>query len=123
MITIDNVKEHLGDEASKYDDGVLTDVLAAEASAQRSRLAIPERRPVVLDEALLSRVAYNLAETGGKKIIRCGIEAEGVRELEAPFSRRRAHEPASEQGSPKTRAKRGAKKAVAAPVAPNQESE
>lgn len=55
------VKAYLGTAAGQWSDGELTRTLAVEAAAQASRCRTYTVRPADLDEALLRRVARNLA--------------------------------------------------------------
>ena len=119
-ITLEDVREQLAafDPAvvGDWSDETITAVLAAEAAAQRSVLKIPATRPAALDQALMIRVLHNLATTNGVPLVRVGVKGEGVRELEAPYSRRSASaEP--DPGSTKLRGSKPAAKKTAATTA------
>lgn len=112
MITIEDVKKELGKAAEKYDDQAIGGVIAAEYAAQRSVLDIPSPRPAEIDQALLKRALHNLETYDGEQPVRrIGIQGDGVRELEKPWSRR--HDPRLEAESKPTTKRRTAKKATA----------
>lgn len=117
MITIEEALKHLADNGIKgdWDDERVAAVLAAERSAQRSVLDLPSPRPAEADEALLARVVHNLTTSTSKSVERIGVQGDGVRELERPWSRRRAPQP-PEDPAPKPRRKRAAKKTAATPA-------
>ena len=125
MITLEDVRDQLDaiaalDPASVGDwsDETVSAVLAAEHSAQRSVLNVPSPRPVEVDTALMLRVLHNLATTSGEPLVRVGIHAEGVREIEAPYSKRTqgdTDEPRT--GSPKSRGSKPAATNTAATTA------
>lgn len=133
MITIDDVREQLADRtpadgAPVWDDDRLAAVLAAEAAAQRSILDPTSDSPAAdLDAALLRRVVHNLTTSTSKTVERIGIHADGVRELERPWSRHRASERADSADSgpepaPKPRRKRAAKKTAAKSATTSKEN-
>lgn len=81
-----------------FTDDYVEAVRAAEAAAQRSVCNIPAGDlPDELTQALVRRVEVNLAQADGRTVARVGSTDPKVRELEAPFTRRRAAE-----GSPET---------------------
>jgi hypothetical protein len=98
MPDVAEVSLYLGDHSWSSD--VLTSVLAAEASAQRARCKVPAVYPADLREALLRRVARNLAaravpvatftsfEGGGTSARVPMVDAEIAR-LEGPYRKRR----------------------------------
>lgn len=120
MITLEDVRKHLADNTIEgdWDDERVSTVLAAEKGAQRSVLDVPSPRPAQVDEALLRRVVHNLVTSTSKDVERCGVHGEGVRELEEPWSRRKAQQEI--EPSPKPRRKRAAKKSAATSAATNQ---
>lgn len=121
MITLEDVRKHLADNKIEgdWDDERVSAVLAAEKAAQRSVLDLPSPRPTEADEALLRRVAHNLATSTSKDVERIGVLADGVRELEQPWSRRSA--PVPDEPAPKPRrSKRTAKKSASRSAATNQ---
>lgn len=61
MALLDDVKTYLGPASSQYTDDALTAVIATETSAQAARCRVPDEVPADLAEALLRRVARNLA--------------------------------------------------------------
>lgn len=91
------VKTYLGDVSAS--DPELQDALDAEAAAQRARCRVPSEYPDDLRQALLRRVARNLAARsvpvasftsfeGGQTATRVpGVDPE-VKRLEAPYRRR-----------------------------------
>lgn len=101
------VKAYLGeDSASQWDDDELTRTYAAELEDQTKRCRIPYSlvdgvvvfsRPAALDEALLRRVARNLAlrkaplgiaaSTDGVDVVRVGSSDPEIRRLEGPYRR------------------------------------
>lgn len=98
MPDLSDVKTYLDDVSES--DAQLQDVLDAEAAAQRARCSVPAVYPADLREALLRRVARNLAARrvpvaqfssfeGGSTVTRVPmLDAEIVR-FEAPYRRRR----------------------------------
>lgn len=77
--------------APDFPDEYVEQVRAAEAAAQRSVVDFPAGKPPDdLTKALERRVEVNLAQADGRKVVRVGSTDDQVRELEAPFSRRRA---------------------------------
>jgi hypothetical protein len=98
MPTISDVSLYLGDSSETND--ALSGALAAEASAQRARCKVPAVYPADLREALLRRVARNLAaravpiatftsfEGGGTSSRVPMLDAEIAR-LEGPYRKRR----------------------------------
>lgn len=121
MITLDDVRAHFAESeiAGDWTDERVSAVLAAERSAQRSVLDLPSPRPAEADDALLRRVVHNLTTSTAKDVERIGINADGVRDLERPWSRRREREEPSPEPTPKPRRKRAAKKTAAASAATN----
>jgi hypothetical protein len=99
---------------------VLSAVLAAERTQQRSIVRGDSPRPSELDRALVARVRHNLEQgipTDVADVARRGGASAEVRDLEAPFSRRvtaaaRAEAAAAPAGRPakKTTAKKAAKR-------------
>lgn len=90
-----DVKSYMGE--TSYDDSTLTAALAAETAAQARSCRIPSPYPDDLREALLRRVARNIALRGQPLGV---LEGDGgsvagflprqdpeVRRLEAPFRR------------------------------------
>ena len=125
MITSENVREALPD--GDWSDETVAAVLAAEHSAQRSVLDLPSPRPEDADKALLARVVHNLTTTNGSPLARVGIDGDGVRDLERPWSRRRAPERRTDaHGLPEdiqtpVRPRRAVKKTAAKKAATTQE--
>lgn len=77
--------------APEWPGETVEQILLAETAAQRSVCHIPEGDlPDELAQALERRVEVNLAQYDGGDIVRVGSKDPEVRELEAPFSRRRA---------------------------------
>ena len=77
--------------AHDWPQEVVDEVRAAETAHQRSVCQIPKGTPPKkLAEALELRVAANLAAHDGREVRRTGGQDPRVRELEAPFLRRRA---------------------------------
>jgi hypothetical protein len=96
MPTVDELRDYLGD--TSHDNDTLTAALAAEAAAQRARCTVPAVYPADLREALLRRVARNLAARsvpvasfsafdGGVTSTRVPSSDPEVRRLEAPYRR------------------------------------
>lgn len=96
MPTTAEVLDYLGD--TSHDTDTLTAALAAEAAAQRARCNVPAVYPADLREALLRRVARNLAARsvpvasfsafdGGVTSTRVPGHDPEVRRLEAPYRR------------------------------------
>ena len=91
------VTDYLGDAASRWQEADLTAALAAETAAQARRCTIPDPYPDDLAEALLRRVARNLALRALPLAVLQGDAETGlmtlpgrdpeVRRLEAPFPR------------------------------------
>ena len=76
---------------SDFDPDLVAGIRAAEAAQQRSVCDVPDGDlPDSLAQALKRRVEVNLAQHDGGEIRRVGGKDPEVRELEAPFSRRRA---------------------------------
>lgn len=78
-----------------YDPDDVRRVREVEAAAQRSVCHTPDGDvlPDDLAEALELRIAVNLAQTGGRDpLVRVGGADSRVRELEAPYSKRRRAE-------------------------------
>lgn len=74
-----------------HDPDLVAEIRAAEAAQQASMCVIPDGDfPEDLDRALERRVQVNLAQHGGGPVRRVGGADPQVRELEAPYSRRRA---------------------------------
>lgn len=123
MITIEDVRNHLAESNTEGDwsDERVAGVLAAEHAAQRSTLNLPSPRPAEADEALLRRVVHNLTTSTSKAVERIGIHGDGVRDLERPWSRRRAPEQVQPR-NPKPRRKRAAKKTAAKPATNSKEN-
>jgi len=125
VITLKDVREQLEaiaeldpDSVGDWSDETVAGVLAAEHAAQRSVLNIPAPRPVEVDTALILRVLHNLATTDGEPLVRVGVHAEGVREIEAPYSKvvkGDTDEPRT--GSPKSRGSKPAATNTAATTA------
>lgn len=96
MPTLAETKEYLG--ATSFADPLITNALAAESSAQRSICKVPASYPADLREALLRRVARNLAMRGLPIAVLRGDSEAGstvlpgrdpeVRRLEAPYRKR-----------------------------------
>lgn len=93
VLDLEALKVYLGGDADHWDDDALTAALVAETADQASRVRVPTPRPPALLEALLRRVAHNLAmrshalglttsETGSMYLN--GRDPE-VRRLEAPW--------------------------------------
>lgn len=120
MITADDVRKHLADNdiTGDWTDERISTVLAVEHAAQRSVLDLPSPRPDKADEALLQRVVHNLTTSTTKHVERIGVLGDGVRDLERPWSRRRAAQPT--EADPKPRRKRTAKKTAAKKAATSQ---
>lgn len=117
MITPDDILQHLAElEGGEWPTETIAAVLAAERAAQKSVLNVPSPRPVDVDAALLARVVHNLATTDGEPLARVGINGAGVRDLEAPFSKRR-HGDAPAEPPTKPRGKTTAAKKTAATTA------
>lgn len=96
MPTVTELADYLGD--TSHDTPTLTAALAAEAAAQRARCKVPAVYPADLREALLRRVARNLAARsvpvasvsafdGGVTSTRVPTSDPEVRRLEAPYRR------------------------------------
>lgn len=95
----DDVKNYLGD--TSHDDDTIKAALAAETAAQARKCRVPSPFPADLAEALMRRVAHNLAlrrlplgiqaalSDGGAVQTRVGGEDAEVRRLEGPFRKRR----------------------------------
>lgn len=73
-----------------HDPELVAQIRAAEAAHQASVCHIPDEFPDDLDRALALRVEINLAQHDGGPVRRVGGADPQVRELEAPYSRRRA---------------------------------
>ena len=97
MPTVDDVARYLGQSASSWDRGTLQDALDAERSDQRARCGERAQYPDALRQALLRRVARNLAmrrlplavnvgDADGGSLVLPGRDPE-VRRLEAPYRR------------------------------------
>jgi hypothetical protein len=99
----------------EFPEEYVEQVRAAEAAAQRSVIYLPDGdTPADLAKSLDLRVEVNLAQADGRTVTRVGGADAQVRELEAPYSRRRAAEPA--ETAPQTRGshrRRATKKAPA----------
>lgn len=124
MINVEDVRKALPE--GEWSDETVAAVLAAEHSAQRSVLDLPSPRPEDADKALLARVVHNLTTTNGSPLARVGIDGEGVRDLERPWSRRRAPERRTDaHGRPEdqtpARPRRAVKKTAANKAATTQE--
>lgn len=97
-------------------DDLVEQIRAAEAAQQRTVVTFPDGDvPDDLAKALDLRVQVNLAQHDGVTVTRVGGADPAVRELEAPYSKRKAPEP-EEPLTPKTRGshrRRATKKASA----------
>lgn len=112
MITIEDVRKDIGKDAEQYDDQTIGAIIGAEYAAQRSILDIPSPRPAEVDQALLKRVAHNLETFKGEEPVRrVGVNADGVRELEREWSRRK--DPRLEAAAAPPKKRRATKKASA----------
>lgn len=98
MITLADVRKYLDDNKIEgdWDDDRVSAVLAVEHGAQRSVLNIPSPRPAEVDDALLRRVAHNLTTSTSGPVERIGVQGDGVRDLERPWSKRRSPGPAAQ---------------------------
>lgn len=113
MIALDDVKKHLGDDAGRWSDEAISAALAAEHSAQRSVTRWSGTRPAELDDALLRRVAHNLAENGEKGGSRVGVNAPEVRDLEQAYGTRVSAVASEEDDASSGTTRRTTKKAAA----------
>jgi len=127
VITLEDVSEQLDAIAAldparvgDWSDETVSAVLAAEHAAQRSVLNVPSPRPVEVDMALMIRVLHNLATTNGDPLVRVGVHAEGVREIEMPYSKRTQGN-AEPDPTPTRRGSKAAKKTAATTAATTKE--
>ena len=92
-LSLDEITAQLPDElVADIPQELLSAVLAAERSHQRSVTHHDGKRPAELDEALVARVRVNLEQLPAGAslgdVIRAGGRDEEVRKLEAPYSTR-----------------------------------
>lgn len=78
---------------AEHDEATVAEICAAETAAQRSLCVLPDGDlPKALADALERRVEVNLAQHRGGEVRRVGSSDAQVRELEAPYRRRRSPE-------------------------------
>lgn len=103
-------------------DDTLEQIRAAEAAAQRSVCNMPSgKTPDELEKALDRRVEVNAAQhTEGRPVTRVGGTDPQVRELEAPWRRRKSRETPQDGGRQRRTAKKASTRRTAKKAAPRQ---